>query len=265
MSQRTDYPAGAPCWVEALQPNPKAAATFWAELFGWDLAERDGSDSGTSYYVGRLEGSAVAGVGTASAAEVSPHWKTYVRVDDVDATIAATIQAGGRLVDGKLPSVEGDRRALLADPAGAVFGVNQRLGSQRVNEPGAWSMSMLNTGDVLAATDFYGALFGWTTSTFDVGGIDMTMWHLPGYFGGEPSQPVPRDVVAVMGPLPDAEAPSRWDVNFWVHDADDIAARAEALGGSVVAPPSDQPPFREAVVADPAGAPIAISQLVLDA
>ena len=265
MSQRTDYPAGAPCWVETLQPDPKAAATFWAELFGWELAERTGPEPGPSYYIGRLEGSEVAGVGTAPAAGVSPHWKTYMRVDDVDATIAVAVDAGGRLIDDNLPSVENDRRALLADPAGAVFGINQRLGSVRVNEPGAWSMSMLNTGDVRAATDFYGALFGWTTSTFDVGGIDMTMWHLPGYFGGEPSQPVPRDVVAVMAPLPDADAPSRWDVNFWVHDADDLAARAEALGGSVVTPPSDQPPFREAVIADANGAPISVSQLVLDA
>jgi predicted enzyme related to lactoylglutathione lyase len=263
MSQRTDYPAGAPCWVDALQPDPKAAATFWAELFGWHLAERTGSDSGPSYYVGQLQDSEVAGVGRAPATEISPHWKTYVRVDDIDATIAAAIQAGGRLIDDSLPSVEGDQRALLADPAGAVFGINQRLGAQRVNEPGAWSMSMLNTGDARTATDFYGALFGWTTSTFDAGGVDMTMWHLPGYFGGEPSQPVPRDVVAVMAPLPDSNAPARWDVNFWVRDADDIAARAEALGGSVIAPPSDQPPFREAVIADPAGAPIAISQLVL--
>jgi predicted enzyme related to lactoylglutathione lyase len=265
MSQRTEYPAGAPCWVDALRPDPQAAATFWAELFGWELAERLGSDAGPRYYVGRMQGSEVAGVGSAPAADVTPHWKTYVRVDDVEATTAAAVQAGGRLVDDSLSSVEGDRRVLLADPVGAIFGVSEGLAAQRVNEPGAWSMSMLNTGDASAATAFYGALFGWTTSTFDAGGVELTMWHLPGYFGGEPSQPVPRDVVAVMAPHPDADAPARWDVNFWVHDADATAARAEAVGGSVIAPPSDQPPFREAVVADQDGAPIAVSQLVLDA
>jgi len=264
MSERDDYPAGAPCWVDALRADPKATAAFWAELFGWELEERPGSDTGKPYYVGRLHGRAVAGVGSAPATEVTPHWKTYMRVDDVDATTAAAIRAGGRLVDDGLTSIDDERRVLLADPAGAVFGINQRLGANRVNEPGAWSMSMLNTADAKTAADFYGTLFGWTTSSFDVGGIDMTMWHLPGYFGGEPSQPVPRDVIAVMAPLADANAPARWDVNFWVHDADAVAAKAEALGGSVVSPPADQPPFREAVVADPDGAPIAITQLSLD-
>jgi uncharacterized protein len=262
MSQRTDYPAGSPCWVDALQPDPKAAATFWAAIFGWELEERIGLNGGPRYYVGRLRGSEVAGIGSASTSDVSPHWKTYVRVDDVDATTATAIEAGGRLVDDNLPSFEADRRVLLADPTGATFGVSQGLGAQRVNEPGAWSMSMLNTGDTAAATAFYGALFGWTTSTFDAGGAELTMWHLKGYVGGEPSQPVPRDVVAAMGPLPDADAPAHWNVNFWVPDADATAARAEALGGSVVVAPSDRPPFREAVVADPAGATIAVSQLV---
>ena len=33
----------------------------------------------------------------------------------------------------------------------------------------------------------------------DFGGA--TLWRVPGYVGGEPMQPVPRDVVAVMAPL----------------------------------------------------------------
>src|SRR5262245_54158167 len=138
MGQRPDYPAGAPCWVDALQPDPKAAATFWAEIFGWELVERPGSNGGPRYYVGRLRGSEVAGVGSASTADVSPHWKTYVRVDDVDATTAAAIEAGGRLFDDNLSSSEGDRRVLLADPTGAIFGISQGLGAQRENGRASW-------------------------------------------------------------------------------------------------------------------------------
>lgn len=34
MSRRDDYPAGVPCWVETLQPDPQAALGFYGALFG---------------------------------------------------------------------------------------------------------------------------------------------------------------------------------------------------------------------------------------
>jgi predicted enzyme related to lactoylglutathione lyase len=47
------------------------------------------------------------------------------------------------------------RIAVVADPAGAVFGVWQpgaHRGVQLVNEPGAWSMSQLSTSDPIGRT-----------------------------------------------------------------------------------------------------------------
>jgi hypothetical protein len=75
-----------------------------------------------------------------------------------------------------------------------VWQLGEHRGAEVVNEPGAWAMSLLSTPDAEAATAFYGAVFGWQTEDF--GGA--TMLRLPGYVGGEPQQPVPRDVVAVM-------------------------------------------------------------------
>lgn len=72
---------------------------------------------------------------------------------------------------------------------------------------------------------------------------------------------MPRDLVAVMAPLDDPSARSRWDVDFWVQDAEVTAGRAVELGGRVVMPPHDRPPFRSAVLADPGGAAFSISQL----
>lgn len=60
----------------------------------------------------------------------------------------------------------------------------------------AWAMSALNTDDPEAAKRFYSDVFGWGTKGFDMGGAEMVMWTVPGYVGGEPEQPVPRDVVA---------------------------------------------------------------------
>lgn len=72
---------------------------------------------------------------------------------------------------------------------------------------------------------------------------------------------MPRDVVAVMAPGAGGE-PSRWNVNFWVHDADAVAAKATELGGSVVMAPSDGPGMRETVVADQQGVVLSMSQLL---
>ena len=81
----------------------------------------------------------------------------------------------------------------------------------------------------------------------------MLFWRLPATWPGSPEQPVSRDVVAVMARAGDEEA-AHWSADFWIADADAAAARATELGGSVVARPEDAGPFREAVLAGPAGA-----------
>jgi predicted enzyme related to lactoylglutathione lyase len=60
----------------------------------------------------------------------------------------------------------------------------------------------------------------------------------------------------------DEDEAAHWRTDFWIADADAAAARATQLGGSVVAGPEDAGPFREAVLADPAGATFSVSQLI---
>jgi predicted enzyme related to lactoylglutathione lyase len=118
-------------------------------------------------------------------------------------------------------------------------------------------MSALQTSDTARAAAFYAAVFGWETEAFG----PATMFRLPGYFGGEPSQPVPRDVVAVMMPA-SPDAPSAWGVDFWIDDVERAVDDVRRLGGAVLAGPYDAPPaFSQAVVADPGGAVLSLSQL----
>ena len=84
-----------------------------------------------------------------------------------------------------------------------VWEPRTRHGAQLVNEPGAWAMSRLDTPDPEGAAAFYGEVFGWTTEAFG----PATMFRLPGYVGGEPEQPVSREVVAAM--MAPAEAAAR--------------------------------------------------------
>ena len=50
------------------------------------------------------------------------------------------------------------------------------------------------------------------------------------------------------------DVPPHWSVTFAVDDAEATAARAEELGGALVAPPMDAGPTRITVVRDPQGA-----------
>jgi predicted enzyme related to lactoylglutathione lyase len=191
----------------------------------------------------------------APAAVGAAAWTTYIRVDSVDDTVAKAREAGGAVVAPPFDSLDGGRIALLADPAGATLGVwapAAHGGAQLVNEPGAWAMSVLLCDEPDTVKPFYSALFGWTGDPFPLGDSQGTLFRLDGYVGGEPAQPVPRDVVAVLAPA--FGRPAGWVVGFWVHDADDTAAKARELGGTVVAGPFDSGISRDAVLADPAGA-----------
>jgi hypothetical protein len=200
-------------------------------------------------------------------AATTPAWSTHVRVDSADEAVEKVRRAGGALLDGPFDVLPAGRLAALTDPSGAPFCVWEargREGAQLVNEPRAWAMSLLHTSDLERAEAFYGAVFGWQATPFGAG-APFTLCRLPGYVGGEPQQPVPRDVVAVMTALggdgPSGARRPHWSVDFWVHGADATAERAVHLGGRVVAPPRDTPGFRNAVLADPQGAVFSISEL----
>lgn len=281
MSERAGYSPGVPCWVDTWQPDAATAAAFYERLLGWETerVRRDWAEA--QYVMCRMRGRDVAAVGErpAGAAASAPAasdgaaasapaagagaptaWTTYIHVASVADTVAKAQAAGGRVVTPPFDSLDGGRIAILADPAGATFGVwgqGAHSGAQLVNEAGAWAMSVLLCDEPDTEKPFYAATFGWTGDPFPLGDAEATLFRLDGYVGGEPTQPVPRDVVAVMAPA--FGRPAGWTVNFWVDDADDVAARVAELGGAVVAGPFDTPISRDAVIADPAGAVFSVT------
>ena len=260
MSERDEYPAGVPCWVEGLHRDVDAAVAFYGQVMGWEI-----DDEGRGEFMARLRGRDVAGMARMpdEVKDSDSAWMTHVAVDSADGAAEAATAAGGTVLAGPMDLSPEGTLVVIADPEGAVIGAweaGRHQGAQLVNEAGAWSISALNTADPDRAKAFYGDLFGWETEDFGPPGAGIAVFRLPGYFGGEPSQPVPRDVVAAMAPL--AEGPARWSVDFWIADADAAAAKTQELGGSILSGPEDAPPFREAVLADPQGAEFAVSQMV---
>ncbi|MEA2159020.1 MAG: Glyoxalase-like domain [Solirubrobacteraceae bacterium] len=60
-----------------------------------------------------------------------------------------------------------------------------------------------------------------------------------------------------------AGASPHWSPDFWIDDAKQAAERVAGLGGSVVVPVHEAPPFRRVILADPEGATFSVSQLLL--
>lgn len=126
------------------------------------------------------------------------------------------------------------------------------MGTRASYEPGTFSWVDLATTDPDGAKGFYGELFGWVANDAPVGdGRVYTMLSL-----GE-------DSVAALYEMMDGQResgmPPSWLSYVTVADADDAAARAHELGGTVhMAPFEVMEAGRMAVVGDPTGAVFAV-------
>jgi predicted enzyme related to lactoylglutathione lyase len=279
MPERDGYIPGVPCWVDTSQPDPKAAVDFYNDLFGWEFESVMPEGSLGQYFIGRIRGGDVAGVGSIpEGAPPMAMWNTYIWVQSADATAAKVREAGGKTLMEPFDVMDSGRMAVFADPEGAVFCVwqaNKHRGARVVNEHGSLNFNNLNTREVAGARAFYRAVFGWQTLTLD-GGAEM--WTLPGYgdhleratpglrkqveeFGADPGF---IDVVASINPIADdqPDMPAHWSVTFGTDDADATAETAVRLGGKVVVAPFDAPWTRITVIADPQGATFVASKFV---
>jgi uncharacterized protein len=271
MQKRDEYLAGVPCFVDSGRVDPGPALEFYGGLFGWEFEDVSPGGDAPSYFMARLEGLVVAGVGAQPWQDWEPTWNTYVRVDDAAAALERAGAAGGTVDQEPLEIGPAGTMATFTDPQGAqlsVWQAGQMQGAEGVNDPGAWVFSGLHTTDEQAALAFYGQVFGWEGAPGD------PMIRRPGYqeFLSKADPDLPRrleefgapegfgDVVAQL--IPAEGAASRWEVTFSVADADATAERARELGGEVVAEPADAPWVRNTVLRDPDGTQFVASQFV---
>ena len=272
MTEQRTYPHGVPSWVDTVAHDLDEAKRFYAGLFDWTFTDAIPAEVPGSYLIATIGGQDVAAIASADSDDEPSTWRTYVAVDDADATAKSVEKAGGTVTLEPVDAGPGGRQAACVDPRGAEFRLWQarrRPGAQLVNVPGTWNFSDLSTTDPHAAAAFYSAVFGWEID--DVG--FATMVRSPGY-GDHLAATVNPDIrkvqADVMAPpgFEDAVAWMRlvpeghretWQVSFTVADRDQSAAAAESLGGTVVGT-EDAEWTKTATIRDPEGAESVLSQ-----
>jgi len=239
--------------VDLGSPDPKAAAAFYSELFGWEVT--DLGEAAGGYQMAEIGGLPVAGIGTQMNEGVPPYWTTYIATDDAEATAARVQAAGGQVLAEPFDVLGAGRMAVFADPSGAPFSAWQagaHAGSGYVDRAGSMSWHELYTREPGTAMTFYGLVFGWEAAAEDMGDFTYTLWKLgTTTIGG----------MMVMDENFPAEVPPHWLVYFAVDDCDASVAQIQELGGSVIMPAMNVPPGRFAIVSDPDGAMFAVIQL----
>src|SRR4051812_13075699 len=117
MPERTRYIPGVPCCVDTNQPDPVAAAEFYADLFGWVVEDGMPPDSDVRYFIGRINGLEAAAISSnPPGAPADATWNTYIAVADVDSTAALVRQHGGSVVAGPFDVMDAGRMAVVGDP-----------------------------------------------------------------------------------------------------------------------------------------------------
>lgn len=256
MPVKTSYAQGTPSWVDLSSTDPAASQAFYGGLFGWSF-EANPTDQGGEYIMASLNGSSAAGMmqqmPEQAAMGLPSLWNTYFTVDDIAATVGSVEDAGGSVMMPPMDVMEAGQMAVVVDPTGAVaclWQAGQHIGSEIVNEPGAFIWSELISSDAKGALEFYSTLFGTSTMEQDMG-MDEPYRMLT--VDGNP-------IAGAMAP-PMEGMPNHWTVYFAVADMDDAVTKTAELGGSVVVPAFDVPGVgKMAGIADPTGAMCMIMQ-----
>jgi uncharacterized protein len=252
MAERARYQPGTFCWVGLATSDPDSAKAFYTALFGWDAEDFKAAPAST-YTTLRLGGREVAILymqqPEARAASASPHWTSYISVEDAEATAARAGELGGAAVFRKpFDVLDAGRVAAIRDPTGAIVSLWQpraRIGATLVNDVGALCWNELATTDVDRARSFFGELLGWEYETSEGGYVSI------------------RNVGTLNGGMREQTDWERgtqpaWLPYFTVNDADETARRAERLSGRGLMPTTEVHVGRFAVVADPQDAVFAV-------
>ncbi len=124
-------PPGAPAaqgafsWHELATTDLSAALRFYGQLFGWSKGAAHDLGAMGVYQVFQHGGNQVGGICNVQGPSTAPSWLSYVHVADSSRAVAAAKGAGGRLLHGPMEVPGGSWIAMMMDPQGGTFAVQE--------------------------------------------------------------------------------------------------------------------------------------------
>ena len=120
---------GAFSWSELMTSDPKAAGSFYSQLFGWKVEASD--MGGGPYHLIKIGDTSIGGImgkPPGAPADMPPMWGCYVTVSNLDETVAAVKRLGGGVLMEPMEVKTVGRMAVIRDPQGAALSVIQYTG-----------------------------------------------------------------------------------------------------------------------------------------
>jgi predicted enzyme related to lactoylglutathione lyase len=124
-------------WSSLLTRDAGAEAAFYQQVFSYDVFDL-ASEDGLEHVILSSDDYARASVNSFPAADSArwhPHWLSFVRVDNTIDAVAKAVSMGGRVLVEPHVDRHGGQVAVVADPAGAPFGLMEWTDSDSKVEP----------------------------------------------------------------------------------------------------------------------------------
>jgi hypothetical protein len=109
---------GALVWNELQSPDLDASASFYGELFGWQVEQFPGMAE--RYLSIKNAGANNGGMRELNPPGMPPNWLVYFGAEDIDTALAKVAELGGVKLAGPI-DIQMAKIAVVQDPQGAVF------------------------------------------------------------------------------------------------------------------------------------------------
>ena len=239
-------------WHNLVTSDGEAARKFYGQLFGWEFEVKDDGVYSVIRYQGRNLGGILDTSKQGKAAKRG-HWLSAMSVSNLDASLAAVDEAGGKQLEAPIDVSGVGRVVTVEDADGAVLHLlASSKGDPPDAEPGVhtwlWHELLANHAD--RAVEFYKTAFGYRIEALKKKPDSeyRVLWSS-------------GDARAGVMENPFEKTRSAWIPYLRVEDPAALAQRVPELGGRVVLEP--RPDVRDgtlALVVDPSGAPVALQQ-----
>jgi predicted enzyme related to lactoylglutathione lyase len=112
-------------WNELWTEHIEKATLFYRELAGYRFDSLPHDSGKEPYALFKRDGVPRAGAAKQPLAGGQPAWLPYIRVADLAGTVSRAESLGGKVLIAPQPDIRSGTVAVIADPSGAMFGIQQ--------------------------------------------------------------------------------------------------------------------------------------------